>query len=196
MRSPSAPLGESAARQPVHTGLWRSPALQGRHPQRLGELALRSMEIYGRHALEFAYGVGFVPKTQHRSQPPVCVAGVLRGVTRPAAWRVPQRLARLHGHERVLRKLEREAVEESSHRLRRWLRGHGRMPERIGRQKAAFEVALGMRQGTLPPFLGIRIKSLSGVEERKVRGARTLEIFLENPAGADRWTATLRTSWQ
>ena len=38
-----------------------------------------------------------------------------------------------------------------------------------------------MREGTLPPFIGIRIKSFG--EEWKARGARTLEIFLDTLLG-------------
>jgi citrate lyase beta subunit len=41
---------------------------------------------------------------------------------------------------------------------------------------AAAEVARGMREGTLPPFIGIRIKPLS--EELKTRGVRTLDLFM------------------
>ncbi|MDB4975804.1 MAG: Pyruvate/Phosphoenolpyruvate kinase domain protein, partial [Myxococcaceae bacterium] len=47
---------------------------------------------------------------------------------------------------------------------------------------AALEVARGMDARTLPPFLGIRIKSFG--EEWKLRGARTLELFFDTLLGA------------
>jgi len=43
-------------------------------------------------------------------------------------------------------------------------------------EKAAMEVAKGMREGTLPPFIGIRIKPFN--EDLKLRSIRTLDIFL------------------
>ena len=42
--------------------------------------------------------------------------------------------------------------------------------------EAASEVAKGMEEGTLPPFIGIRIKPFT--EEMKERGLRTLELFI------------------
>ena len=41
---------------------------------------------------------------------------------------------------------------------------------------AALEVAKGLQEDTLPPFIGIRIKPFT--EEHKERGVRTLDIFL------------------
>ncbi|MFT3923453.1 MAG: phosphoenolpyruvate kinase [Myxococcales bacterium] len=170
--------GESSARQPVHTVYGGAQLYKADTTQRLGELALRSMESYGRHPLEFAYGVGFIAShAVDRSRLSAFTAlyerdpGALRG-EHPSAW-----LA-LTVYERVLRKLEREAVEDFRIDFED---GFGARPDpeedRVAKE-AAFEVALGMRQGTLPPFLGIRIKSFG--EEWKARGARTLEIFLEN----------------
>ena len=40
----------------------------------------------------------------------------------------------------------------------------------------ALEVAKGMKEKTLPPFIGIRIKPFT--EEMKERGLRTLDIFV------------------
>ena len=42
--------------------------------------------------------------------------------------------------------------------------------------QAAREVARGMKNGSLPPFIGIRIKPFT--EEMKERGLRTLELFV------------------
>jgi hypothetical protein len=42
--------------------------------------------------------------------------------------------------------------------------------------QAAAEVALGMKNNSLPPFIGIRIKPFT--EDLKLRGVRTLDIFL------------------
>ena len=43
-------------------------------------------------------------------------------------------------------------------------------------ERAAKEVARGLSEGLLPPFIGIRVKTLS--EELKRRAVRTLDIFV------------------
>jgi hypothetical protein len=79
-------------------------------------------------------------------------------------------------HERVLQKLEREALEDFRIDFED---GFGNRPDeeedRVAVQ-AALEVAKGMELGTLPPFIGIRIKPFT--EDLKARGIRTLDIFL------------------
>ena len=77
---------------------------------------------------------------------------------------------------RVMKKLEHEPVED--YRLD-FEDGYGTRPgkEEDGHaESAALEVAKGMQQGTLPPFIGIRIKPLS--RELNKRSLRTLEIFV------------------
>src|SRR5262245_13424556 len=79
-------------------------------------------------------------------------------------------------HTRVLEKLRSEPVED----LRiDFEDGYGARPaaEEDGHAaSAALEVAKGMANKTLPPFIGIRIKTLS--EELRERSLRTLDIFL------------------
>jgi citrate lyase beta subunit len=77
---------------------------------------------------------------------------------------------------RVAAKLRREPVEDF--RLD-FEDGYGNRPddeEDAHAQSAAAEVAAGARSGTLPPFIGIRIKPLS--RELHARSLRTLDIFV------------------
>jgi citrate lyase beta subunit len=77
---------------------------------------------------------------------------------------------------RVREKLRREPVEDFRIDFED---GFGNRPdaeEDSVARSAAAEVAAGLSQGTLPPFLGIRIKSLS--RELAPRALRTLELFL------------------
>ena len=78
--------------------------------------------------------------------------------------------------ERVLFKLKREPVED----LRLDFEdGYGTRPdtEEDGHaQSAAKELAAGMVAGTLPPFIGIRIKAMSN--ELHGRSLRTLDLFV------------------
>jgi hypothetical protein len=57
--------------------------------------------------------------------------------------------------------------------------GYGNRPDAEEDGHAEFtarEVARGMREGTLPPFIGIRTKPLT--QELKHRAIRTLDIFV------------------
>jgi citrate lyase beta subunit len=77
---------------------------------------------------------------------------------------------------RVVEKLKREPVEDFRIDFED---GYGNRPddEEDGHaEAAALEVAKGMREGTLSPFIGIRIKPFT--QELMRRSARTLDIFL------------------
>lgn len=79
-------------------------------------------------------------------------------------------------HLRVKDKLEREALEDFRIDFED---GFGNRPDQEEDETAvtaATQVAEGVHEKTLPPFLGIRIKTFS--EELKLRGVRTLDIFL------------------
>jgi citrate lyase beta subunit len=80
-------------------------------------------------------------------------------------------------YERVIEKLRREPVEDFRIDFED---GYGNRPdaeEDATADSAAEEVLKGLAAGTLPPFLGIRIKCFS--EELKARSARTLVRFLK-----------------
>jgi citrate lyase beta subunit len=77
--------------------------------------------------------------------------------------------------ERVRAKLVREPVEDFRIDFED---GYGVRPaaeEDEHAESAAREVARGMREGTLPPFIGIRVRALT--EETRARAVRTLRLF-------------------
>ncbi|HEY2322169.1 MAG TPA: phosphoenolpyruvate kinase [Thermoanaerobaculia bacterium] len=79
-------------------------------------------------------------------------------------------------YSRVVEKLKREPVEDFRIDFED---GYGNRPddeEDNDAARCAREVAAGMQNGTLPPFIGIRIKPFS--QELKPRSIRTLDIFL------------------
>ncbi len=79
-------------------------------------------------------------------------------------------------YNRIVQKLEREPVEDFRIDFED---GYGNRPdsEEDGHAiSAAREVAKGQQEGTLPPFLGIRIKPLNN--ELMARSIRTLDLFL------------------
>ena len=79
-------------------------------------------------------------------------------------------------YNKVLHKLKTEAVEDFRIDFED---GFGNRPDKEEDDtaiNAAGEVALGMTNNSLPPFIGIRIKPFT--EDLKLRGVRTLDIFL------------------
>jgi citrate lyase beta subunit len=138
--------GESGRRQPVHTVYGGAHLFKSDTAVRLGSLALRSLETYAPDAKTFA-----------------------------EALELPPALAETI-YERVLEKLNREAIEDFRIDFED---GYGTRPdeEEDGHTViAAREVAKGLEAGTLPPFIGIRVKTFS--EELHVRSIRTLDLFL------------------
>ncbi|HEU4522574.1 MAG TPA: phosphoenolpyruvate kinase, partial [Thermoanaerobaculia bacterium] len=138
--------GSAGERQPVHSVYGGAHLFKSDTTVKLGELALRSLHEYGGDAKTFAGATGIAPH--------------LADVVYP----------------RVVEKLEREPVEDF--RLD-FEDGYGNRPdaEEDGHaQSAAREVAKGLREKTLPPFIGIRIKPFT--QELTRRSIRTLDIFL------------------
>ena len=138
--------GEWGRRQPVHTVYGGAHLFKSDTAVRLGQLAVRSFEAFAPDAATFA-----------------------------SALDLPDRLADTI-YARVGEKIAREAVEDFRIDFED---GYGTRPdaEEDGHAiSAAHEVAKGMTAGTLPPFIGIRIKTFS--EELHARSIRTLDLFL------------------
>jgi hypothetical protein len=140
--------GESPRRQPVHTVYGGAHLFRADTAQRLGERARAALEEYVPDPHTMADVFGLDPD------------GSLR--------------ARLH--ERVRHKLATEPVEDF--RLD-FEDGYGPRPddeEDACAIAAADETARGYREGTLPPFLGLRIKPL--FDETVRRAVRTLDLYV------------------
>jgi len=140
--------GESGARQPVHTVYGGAHLFKRDTAARLGELAVRALDEYGPDAASFGEAVGLSPSGEFRATI----------------------------YARVREKLKLEPVEDFRIDFED---GYGNRPdaEEDGHAaSAAAEVAAGLAAGTLPPFIGIRIKPFS--EELSARSIRTLDIFL------------------
>lgn len=139
-------LGESGRRQPVHTVYGGAQLFKSDTAPRLGGLALRAFETYAPDAKTFAQVLD-----------------------------LPDKLADTI-YERVLEKLSREAIEDFRIDFEDGYGTRSDAEEDGHALAAALEVAKGLENGTLPPFIGIRIKTFS--EELTARAIRTLDIFL------------------
>jgi citrate lyase beta subunit len=80
-------------------------------------------------------------------------------------------------HARVLEKLKREAVEDFRIDFEDGFGSRTDDEEDAFALQSAKALAEAMREGLTPPFIGLRIKSLS--EECKHRSVRTLSLFME-----------------
>lgn len=139
--------GASYQRQAVHTVYGGAQLFNSQTAQKMCGTALRSIEEYAPSAGALARVLG---QSDHTLWSEV--------------------------FSRVISKLKREAVEDFRIDFED---GYGNRPdaEEDGHaESTALEVAQGMKEGSLPPFIGIRIKPFS--EECVARSVRTLDIFL------------------
>ncbi len=142
--------GESSKRQPVHTVYGGGHLFKHDTARKLGVLAKKSLAENAPDAATFARAIG------------------LRSDIAEAVY------------DRVVHKLDTEPVEDFRIDFED---GYGTRPdaEEDGHvSQAAREVARGKKEGTLPPFIGIRIKPFSN--ELAPRSTRTLGIFIETLA--------------
>jgi len=174
--------GDSSDRQPVHTVYGGANLFKAGSAAKLGGLALRALSEYAPDYITLAKTLQF-PGADTLPTAPSEVADLtaaLQGsqsgedtdlkTVYPAAW-----LAYTI-YERVTHKLKHEAIEDNRIDFED---GYGNRPdeEEDGHAvQAAEQVAQGMSDDSLPPFIGIRIKTLT--EECRVRAVRTLDLFL------------------
>ncbi len=144
--------GESDRRQAVHTVYGGAHLFKADSAQKLGEVAQRSLREHAPDATALTSALGLSEDK-----------ALMRKI-----------------YDRIVEKLQREPVEDF--RLD-FEDGYGNRPDDEEDQHAAssaLEVAQGMRNGTLPPFIGIRIKPLN--EDLRTRSFRTLDIFITSLA--------------
>ena len=79
-------------------------------------------------------------------------------------------------YNKVIAKLRSEAIEDFRIDFEDGYGNRSNEEEDETARTTALEVAKGMKEGTLSPFIGIRIKPFT--EEMKERGLRTLDIFI------------------
>jgi len=170
--------GETGKRQPVHTVYGGAHLFKSDSAERLGALARRSLDQFAPDFLSFAKAIELdgaegLPESLEED------SGLLNRLeTNGEQVRLENKPAWFaHAiYNRVSEKLRREPVEDFRIDFED---GYGNRPddEEDGHAaSAALEVAAGMENDTLPPFIGIRIKPFT--EELRARSMRTLDIFV------------------
>jgi citrate lyase beta subunit len=135
-----------STRQPVHTVYGGAHLFTPDTAAKLGAIAMKALRQHAPDAATLAMALGLHPSLADRIYP------------------------------RIVAKLEREAIED--YRID-FEDGFGTRPdaeEDDVAKKAGAAVAAGMKAGTLPPGIGIRIKNLG--DETEHRALRTLALFL------------------
>jgi citrate lyase beta subunit len=170
--------GETGRRQPVHTVYGGAHLFKSDSAKRLGSLARRSLDQFAPDFFTFARAIDLpvaseLPETEDDANE---LVSFLRN--EPERARKEKKAAWLAYtiYRRVTEKLQREPVEDFRIDFED---GYGNRPddEEDGHAvSAAADTAEGSKNGTLPPFIGIRIKPFN--EELRTRSFRTLDIFI------------------
>ena len=148
--------GESGARQPIHTVYGGAHLFSSDIAPKLGRLALAALNEHAPTADVFAGVLGLQQDGDAR------LAATVR--------------------QRVVAKLQREPVEDFRIDFEDGYGTRADVEEDGHAEAAAEQMAAGHAAGTLPPFVGIRIKPLS--QELHQRSLRTLDIFVTTLARA------------
>lgn len=169
--------GETGNRQPVHTVYGGAHLFQADTAVRLGALARRSLDAFAPDFLVFARALELPGVDQLPDQLDETTEFISQLDATPDSARDNKSVWLAHTiYHRVNEKLRHEPVEDFRIDFED---GYGNRPddEEDGHaESAAAQVAEGMTNGTLPPFIGIRIKTFS--EELRQRSMRTLDIFV------------------
>ncbi len=170
--------GESGRRQPVHTVYGGAHLFRADLAQRLGQVAQRALSENAPDFAVFARAIG-LPFASDLPDVLEYATGLKNRLDNdPDRVREENKPAWLAHtiYARVQEKLKREPVEDFRIDFED---GYGNRPdaEEDGHaESAALEVVKGIAAGTLPPFIGIRIKPFN--EELRARSMRTLDIFV------------------
>ncbi|MEP7144990.1 MAG: phosphoenolpyruvate kinase [Ferruginibacter sp.] len=169
--------GDKPDRQAVHTVYGGANLFKSDTSVRMGEIALHNFKTYAPDFVKLANilqldGYQHLPHLKKDIEVLTKKLDASSGVGRKtgAAW------LSYSVYNKIIKKLQTEAIEDFRIDFED---GFGNRPdaeEDDTAVNAACELATGMLNKTIPPFIGIRIKPFT--EDLKSRGVRTLDIFL------------------
>ncbi|MCR4341644.1 MAG: hypothetical protein NUW01_17350 [Gemmatimonadaceae bacterium] len=156
--------GEGPGRQPVHTVYGGAQLFAADTVSKLGAVALRALDTYAPDAAALGRALNI---SEH-----------------PALATIERRV-----HD----KLAREPIEDFRIDFEDGYGNRSDAEEDGHAAAVASELAKGMRDDSLPPFIGMRVKPLN--EELRVRSVRTLDLvytaLAESGGMPDRWVVTI-----
>ena len=169
--------GDKPDRQAVHTVYGGANLFKSNTCVKMGDIALRNLKTYSPDFTELARVLKFkghedLPGSEKKIKK---LTKKLDKMSEAERKLEPEWLA-YSVYNKIIQKLKTEPVEDFRIDFED---GFGNRPndeEDATAVKAAGELAMGMQNKTLSPFIGIRIKPFT--EDHKYRGVRTLDIFL------------------
>jgi citrate lyase beta subunit len=169
--------GDRPDRQPVHTVYGGANLFKSDTCIKLGEIALENLQAYAPNFVVLANilrleGYEYLP---HSEKDIAYLTKKLGSLSENEREKEPAWLS-YSVYNRIIQKLKTEPVEDFRIDFED---GFGNRPddeEDATAVKAAEELAIGMQNKTVSPFIGIRIKPFT--EDLKYRGVRTLDLFL------------------
>jgi len=176
---PEAPV---ASRSPVHVVYGGADRYAAGTPKKLGEIALATIQTYASNFVEFAQAC-YLPGSEVLPVYPDAITKLEKHIARsqskakvenfPAwfAWTI---------YRKTLDKLALEPVEDFRIDFEDGYGFRTDQEEDRDSVRAASELALAYRNGTITPFCGFRIKSLN--KETSTRAIRTMDLFLKTLA--------------
>ncbi|NNC49737.1 MAG: phosphoenolpyruvate kinase [Flaviramulus sp.] len=169
--------GDREDRQPIHTVYGGADLFKSNTTQLLGSIALKSLLHYAPNFIEFgkAFKLKGSKKLPSKTKKQQKLITELEGLTKENLKKHPAGFS-YNIYQKVISKLEKEGVEDFRTDFEDGFGNRSDKEEDDTAIFAAKQVAIGMKEGTLSPFIGIRIKPFT--EELKHRGQRTLDLFL------------------
>jgi len=169
--------GDKPDRQPVHTVYGGANLFKSDTTVKMGEVALRNLQTYAPDFVTLAK-VLKLDGYEHLPHLEKDIAKLTKKLDAMSEAERKEENAWLaySVYNKIVKKLQTEAIEDFRIDFED---GFGNRPddeEDATAVTAAKELALGMKNKTISPFIGIRIKPFT--EDLKTRGVRTLDIFL------------------
>ena len=164
--------GDSSDRQPVHSVYGGANLFKSGSAAKLGQIAQAAMRDYGGNFIQFALALGLpgaaaLPQTQ----------GEIDVLTKLSPEQLPKEAAfAFKVYQRVQHKLRHEPIEDQRVDFEDGYGNRLDTEEDAHAISAAEEMAKGMLEKSLRPYIGIRIKTFS--DECFPRAVRTLDLFL------------------
>ena len=167
--------GDRPDRQPVHTVYGGANLFKSDAAHKMGMRAYETLTTYAPNFVTFGkvFHLEGIDKLESRS--PEEIQATYEALSPEEQKKHPARLA-YEVYQKVGNKLQTEGIEDFRIDFEDGYGNRSNEEEDATAVEAALEVAKGMADNTLPPFIGIRIKPFT--EEMKERGLRTLDIFI------------------
>jgi citrate lyase beta subunit len=169
--------GDKPERQAVHTVYGGANLFKSDTAVKMGEVALKNLQTYSPNFVVLAK-VLHLDGYLHLPHTEADIADLTARLDKmtEAERRKEHAWLSYSVYNKIIKKLQREAIEDFRIDFED---GFGNRPddeEDATAVNAANELAIGMKNKTISPFIGIRIKPFT--EDLKLRGIRTLDIFL------------------